>query len=200
MKQIAVASIRGFQKVAEPENSMGHLLCRKCPAIFRRDGLLNIYTVSFFGHRQVENFFDVERRLENLIRSLLLQKEYVEFLVGRNGEFDQLVSSTVHRLKRIADADNSALVLILPYMTAELAHNQESFASYYDEIEVSETAAGRHFKAAIQERNREMIDRSDMVVCYITHESGGAYHSVQYAEKLKKEIINIAEEPTLTYL
>lgn len=200
MKQIAVTSIGGIQKVAEPENSMGHLLCRKCPIIFRRDDLLNIYTVSFFGHRQVENFFDVEHRLEKLIRELLHKKEYVEFLVGRNGEFDQLVASTVHRLKRIAGADNSALVLILPYMTAEFANNQESFASYYDEIEVSDAAASKHFKAAIQERNREMIDRSDMVICYITHKSGGAYHSVQYAEKLEKRIINIAEDRTITCL
>lgn len=161
---------------------------------------MNIYTVSFFGHRQVEDFFNVERRLENLIRELLHKKEYVEFLVGRNGEFDQLVASTVHRLKRIVAADNSALVLILPYMTAEFANNQESFASYYDEIEVSDAAVSKHFKAAIQVRNREIIDRSDMVICYITHKSGGAYQSVQYAEKLEKRIINIAEDPTIMYL
>ncbi len=158
---------------------------------------MNIYTVSFFGHREIENFFEVERRLENLICALLHRKEYVEFLVGRNGEFDQLVSSTVHRLKRITESDHSALVLILSYMTAEFSNNQESFASYYDEIEISEAAASKHFKAAIQERNREMIDRSDMVICYITHKSGGAYHSIQYAESQGKEIINIAEEAAL---
>ena len=58
----------------------------------------------------------------------------------------------------------------------------------------------KHFKAAIQVRNREIIDRSDMVICYITHKSGGAYQSVQYAEKLEKRIINIAEDPTIMYL
>ncbi len=40
---------------------------------------------------------------------------HVEFLVGRNGEFDQLVSSTVRRVKRNFRDDNSALVLVLPY-------------------------------------------------------------------------------------
>lgn len=155
---------------------------------------MDIYTVSFFGHRQVENFFDVERRLEDIVRELMLEKEYVEFLVGWNGEFDQIAASTVHRLKRIVGGDNSALVLVLPYMTAEFANNQESFEDYYDEIEVSETAASKHFKAAFQERNRDMVDRSDMAICYVTRKSGGAYHSMRYAEKQGKKIINIADD------
>lgn len=155
---------------------------------------MNIYTVSFFGHREVDNFSEMERRLENLIRELLMQKEYVEFLVGRNGEFDQLAASAVLRLKRLVRSDNSSLVLVLPYMTAEFANNQGSFADYYDEIEISETAESKHFKAAIQARNREIVDRSDLVICYITHKSGGAYLTVQYAEKHEKKIVNIAED------
>lgn len=46
------------------------------------------YTVSFFGHRKIDFTYIVEDRLEGLIRSLLLEKEYVEFLVGRDGDFD----------------------------------------------------------------------------------------------------------------
>lgn len=61
---------------------------------------MNLYAVSFFGHRQIDNVFAIEQRLETLIRELLTTKEYVEFLVGRDGEFDQLVSSTVRRCKR----------------------------------------------------------------------------------------------------
>ncbi len=155
---------------------------------------MNIYTVSFFGHRQVENFLDIERRLENRLRELMGQKEYVEFLVGRNGEFDQLASSTVLRLKRLMGSEGSALVLVLPYATAEFTNNQGSFYRYYDEIEVSEAASDKHFKSAIQARNREMIDRSDMVICYITHKSNGAYQSVQYARKQGKNIINLADD------
>ncbi len=155
---------------------------------------MDIYTVSFFGHRQVEHFFDVERRLEDIVRELMLEKEYVEFLVGRNGEFDQIAASTVRRLKRTVGGDNSALVLVLPYMTAEFANNQESFEDYYDEIEVSETAASKHFKAAFQERNRDMVDRSDMAICYVTRKSGGAYQSMRYAEKQGKMIINVADD------
>lgn len=155
---------------------------------------MNIYTVSFFGHREVEDFFSVEQRLEGLIRDLLQQQEYVEFLVGRNGEFDQLAASAVLRVKRLAGGDNSSLVLVLPYVTAEFANNQESFADYYDEIEISEAAADKHFKAAIQARNREMVDRSDLLICYVTHKSGGAYRTVQYAKRQGKKILNAAED------
>ena len=78
---------------------------------------MNICTVSFFGHRQIDDVFKIEKQLEALIRELLLTKEYVEFLVGRDGEFDQLVSSTIRRCKRNTRDDNSALVLVLPYTT-----------------------------------------------------------------------------------
>lgn len=155
---------------------------------------MNIYTVSFFGHRKIENVFALEARLERLIRDLFRQQEYVEFLVGRNGEFDQLAASTVLRLKRLEDSNNFSLVLVLPYMTAEFENNQKSFASYYDEIEISKAAAGKHFKAAIQTRNCEMVDRSDTVICYVTHRSGGAYCTVQYAQKQGKKIVNVAED------
>ena len=39
------------------------------------------YTVSFFGHRVIEDPLLIEQRLETLIRRLLKEKEYVEFLV-----------------------------------------------------------------------------------------------------------------------
>ncbi len=155
--------------------------------------MLDTYTVSFFGHRQIENALTVENRLESIIRNLLAEKAYVEFLVGRNGDFDLMVASTILRLKRDVRSDNSSLVLVLPYLTAEYTNNQESFDSYYDEVEVSSAATQRHFKSAIQVRNREMVDRSDLVICCIQHRSGGAYQSVQYAMKQGKQILNLDE-------
>ena len=88
---------------------------------------MNIFSVSFFGHRQLNDPFTVERNLETLIRELLNTKQYVEFLVGRDGEFDQLVASTIRRCKRAIRDDNSALVLALPYETAEYRNNADSF-------------------------------------------------------------------------
>ena len=60
----------------------------------------------FFGHRIVPEFWKAEERVESLIHTLLLEKEYVEFLVGRNGDFDQIVSSAVKRQQRRVRDDN----------------------------------------------------------------------------------------------
>ena len=155
---------------------------------------MKVFTVSFFGHRQINNVFVIEQRLQEVIQELLISKEYVEFLVGRDGEFDQLVASTVRRCKRAIRDDNSALVLVLPYATAEYRNNEQSFHEYYDEIEICTESAEKHFKSAHQTRNRSMVDRSDLVVFCVEHNSGGAYQTMQYAKKVNANIINFKEE------
>ena len=154
---------------------------------------MNLYAVSFFGHRQIDNVFVIEQRVEAMIRELLLSKEYVEFLVGRDGEFDQLVASTVCRCKRAVRDDNSALVLVMPYATAEYRNNEQSFHAYYDEIEICAESAEKHFKSAHQIRNRTMVDRSDLVVFCVEHNSGGAYQTMKYAKKANANIINLPD-------
>lgn len=155
---------------------------------------MRAYTVSFFGHRILENSLLVERRLEILIRKLLTEKEYVEFLVGRDGEFDQIVSSTIRRCKREYRSDNSAHVLILPYPTAEFRNNEESFWEYYNEIEICGSSESNYFKAAHQKRNREMVDRSHLVIFCIQHESGGAWQTMKYAQRRGVPTINLNDD------
>ena len=152
---------------------------------------MNVRTISFFGHRELSDSLRIEQCLEKLIRKLLKENEYVEFLVGREGEFDQLVSSTIRRCKRFIRDDNSALVWVLPYVTAEFLNNEQSFRQYYDEIEICSSAAAGHFKGAHQIRNREMVERSDLVVFCIQRESGGAWQTMKYAKKIGKNIINL---------
>ncbi len=93
--------------------------------------MLDIYTVAFFGHRYIDNPYKVEELLEVKTRELINQKEYVDFIVGRNGEFDQCVSSTVLRVQKNLRDDNSSLVLVLPYPTAEYLNNEQYFHDYY---------------------------------------------------------------------
>ncbi len=154
--------------------------------------MLNIYTVAFFGHRNIDNAYRVEELLEEHVRKLIGQKEYVDFLVGRNGDFDRCASSAVQRVRKNYRDDNSSLVLVLPYATAEYLSNKESFERFYSEVEISADAVNAHPKSAIGTRNREMVDRADLIICYVEH-TGGAFEAVRYAEKLGKRIINIAE-------
>ena len=43
---------------------------------------MDIYTVSFFGHRQIYSQLLLDRLLDELIMQLLREHSYVEFLVG----------------------------------------------------------------------------------------------------------------------
>lgn len=155
--------------------------------------MLDVYTVAFFGHRYIDNPLKVEELLETEIRKLINEKEYIEFLVGRNGDFDRCASSAILRVRKNVRADNSALVLMLPYATAEYLNNEEYFNGYYTDVEISYKASIAHPKAAIQIRNREMVNRADLIICYVEENSDGAYKIVQYAEKVSKTIINLAE-------
>ncbi len=80
--------------------------------------MLNIYTVSFFGHRTVNNRMEIENRLERLLHDLITQKEYVEFLIGRDGDFDQLASEAIKRSVRAYGYGNTHFTLVLPVYTA----------------------------------------------------------------------------------
>ena len=150
---------------------------------------MDIYTVSFFGHRQIENALDVERKLEAKISELIKTKQYVEFLVGREGEFDILAASVVKRVKKQMDYGNCSLVLVLPYMKAEFRDNEKDFLDYYDDVEICDQSAKAHYKSAMQIRNKSMVDRSDLMICCIQHKSGGAYKTVRYAERIGKQIL-----------
>ena len=152
---------------------------------------MDIYTVSFFGHREIENALEVEQKLEAKITELIQTKQYIEFLVGREGEFDILAASVVKRVKKQMDYANCSLIWVLPYMKAEFRDNEKNYLEYYDDVEVCEQSAKAHFKSAMQIRNRAMVDRSDLVICCIQHKSGGAYKTVQYATKQNKNIFNL---------
>jgi hypothetical protein len=154
--------------------------------------MFDIFTVSFFGHRSIDRYREVEQEVSRIVRSLIRDHEYVDFLVGRDGDFDQIVTAEVRRIKRDVYDANSSLIWVMPYDKAEYKQNRESFDAYYDEVETCPESDGAYPKAAIQIRNRSMVDRSDLVAFYVTRQSGGAYQTMKYAESIGKVILNIA--------
>ena len=149
--------------------------------------MLEILTVSFFGHRIIQDFLKVESKVEDIVKDLIYSREYVDFLVGRNGDFDRIVSSSVIRIKRKVFAANSSHICVLPYKTVDI----EYLIRYYDEVEICEVSAGAFPRAAIEIRNKYMVDRSDIVICYVEKETGGAYRAMKYAKETGKRVINL---------
>ena len=153
--------------------------------------MFSVYTVCFFGHRQIDDFRLVEQKIEALIDRLLNEHEYVEFLVGRDGEFDQLVTSAILRSRKRLDMANYSVTWVMPYLKSDYIKNRKCYDNYYDSVEVCEQSANAHPKAAIQIRNRAMIDRSDLCVFYVSKKKGGAYQTFRYAETTGIPIINL---------
>lgn len=153
--------------------------------------MLDVYTVSLFGHNRLSEPIYTEKALERTVRELIKTKEYVEFLIGRKGDFDILAASVVRAVNNELGYGNVSLVLVLPYSTMEYRKNKDSFEKYYDEEEICERSSIAYFKSAYGTCCRSMVDRSDLVVCCVEHESGGAYQTIEYAIKQKKRIKNI---------
>ena len=107
-----------------------------------------IYTVSFFGHRYIERGTEIENRLEKLLHDLITQKEYVDFLIGRDGDFDLLASAAIKRAIRSYGYGNTHFTLVLPYMKAEYRDNEKEYLDYYDEVEVCPESSEAHPKSA----------------------------------------------------
>lgn len=155
--------------------------------------MLDIYTVSFFGHREIPNPFLLEEKLMPILHELINSKEYVEFLVGRDGDFDRLAASAVKDAIQNFSSGNTSLILVQPYKRAEYRDNKESFEAFYDEVQICEKSSKAHPKAAILVRNKQMIERSDLVICALFRKNGGAYKAVSYAETQNKKIINLCD-------
>ena len=131
---------------------------------------LDVFRVSFIGHREVEDFFFVEEQINKAVRELILTKGYVEFYVGRNGEFDILVASVIKRAQKDMGDSNSSLILVIPYPIADM----EAYENYYDDVVYPPELHKVHYKAAITKRNRWLVEHTDLLVAYVTKDKGGA--------------------------
>ena len=150
------------------------------------------FKVSLFGHREINDLRDLENKLIPIIKELIMTKKFVNFLIGRNGEFDEYAASVIKRVQRDAGKEKSEITLVIPYSVANL----EYYEKYYDSILIPDKVYGAHPKSAIELKNRWMVEVSDLVIVYVERENGGAYKAMKYAEKCNKNIINLYSEKT----
>lgn len=141
--------------------------------------MLDTYRVSFIGHREVENFRFIEEQVEDIVKELIQTKEFVEFYVGRNGEFDIMVASVIKMAQRDYGTSNNSLVLVLPYPIADM----DDMEKYYDEVWYPQELYNVHYKAAITKRNEWFVNNSDMLIAYVERDYGGAYECLKKAQQ-----------------
>ena len=149
-------------------------------------------TATFAGHRQVFQSGIKARLYKELDRYLRLDSSFT-FYTGGYGEFDKMCASAIRNAKiKFSDIDIK-LCLVLPYITESLYRQDSLYNSMFDEIIIPTDPNSTHYKAAITQTNRWMVQRSDTLIAYVYREYGGAHSTVKYAQKLNKNIINLAE-------
>ncbi len=136
-------------------------------------------TVTFCGHRSIEQSLQVSNWLRDIVRTLILQGANT-FLLGGYGAFDLLAARVVRDLK--AEFPSIESTLVIAYLTTDndpLLYDN----TLYPPLE------NVPFRYAISHRNRWMVEQSDIVVAFVKHSWGGAVTTLNYAKRKGKVII-----------
>ena len=141
---------------------------------------------SFCGHRDVFEHY-VEDMVKIKIASAV-EKGFTTFYSGGMGEFDAMCERAVREVKK--NNDNIKLCLILPYMTSKISKNREYYNRMYDDI-ILPDFGNIHPRRAIPERNRWIVNHSDAILAYVFRETGGAHATLEYAEKMNVQYVNV---------
>ncbi len=140
-------------------------------------------TATFCGHSSVEQKNDVRSWLYKIIDDLI-QQGCTQFYLGGYGDFDNIAASVLYDIKSKLKGITSTLVLPYPDRKVD-THLYDG--TLYPPLE---NVPKRY---AILKRNQWMVDNSDIVVTYITHDWGGAYQTYEYAVKKNKTVLECQE-------
>ena len=134
-------------------------------------------TVTFFGHRDTPK--ETEPALRLTLIDLIENKNATVFYVGNHGNFDAMVR---RQLEDLSKTYPIKYYVVLAYMPSKKDEPDER-SILPEEIET----VPRRF--AINYRNKWMLNKSDIVITYVTHNFGGAWEFKQMAERQSKIII-----------
>ncbi len=140
---------------------------------------------SFFGHRHVlEN---IESQLLEHIKYAVEVLQVTDFYIGGYGSFDEQAKRAIIQMKK--QYPNIKMYLTLAYMPTKNTFIDEQYdGSIF--FEGLETGVKRF---AISKRNRLMVQNSDVIICYITRDYGGAYTATKYAKNQGKLVLNCTQ-------
>ena len=136
---------------------------------------------TFFGHKEIPK--EIEPTLRSTLIDLIENKNATVFYVGNNGNFDTMVRRQLEDLSQTYPITYSVVLAYLP--TEKNNYDNLTNTIYPEGLEI----VPKRF--AISWRNKWMIQQTDIVVTYVTHNFGGAAQFKEMAEKLSKDVINL---------
>ena len=137
---------------------------------------------AFFGHKDTPK--EIEPTLRSTLIDLIENKNINVFYVGNNGSFDIMVQRQLEDLYHTYPITYSVVLAYLP--TEKNKYDDLTHTIYPEGLET----VPKRF--AISWRNKWMIQQSDIVVTYVTHNFGGAAKFKTLAEKSGRAIYSIS--------
>ena len=137
---------------------------------------------TFFGHRDCYGLDAgvLKGAIEKLIR-----QGADTFYVGHQGQFDAMVLHALEQLKE--QYPRIRYCVVLAYLpTAKKEYDSYADCGMYPEG--LETVPPRF---AVDRRNRWMLQKADICLCYVSHTWGGAYPYARIAKRRGKTVVNL---------
>lgn len=163
----------------------------------------NSFSCCFTGYRPNKFPFKLEdgnykcREFENLLYETILEllsNGCDTFYCGMAMGFDIMAGEAVSFCKKAEKFKDTKLICVIPYEGQEAAFPDPWKTRYKNLLDVSDQSiliSDRYFRGCYQKRNVFMVDNSDYVLTWWDGKSGGTKNTVNYAEKLERQIINL---------
>ena len=145
--------------------------------------------ITFCGHSNFIESNEMEKKLLSILNESIGDSQ-ADLYLGGYGSFDEFAFNCAKKYK--STHPNTHLFFITPYITENYQKNHlQQKAAEYDAI-IYPDIENIPLRFAITYRNKYMIEKSDIVIVYLTHTWGGAYQTYKYAKRKNKRIINIS--------
>ena len=145
---------------------------------------------AFTGHRNLKSL-NFDRSLLDRVVLNLIKNGTTEFLCGMAYGFDLVAAETVLMYKRDYDVKLYACLPCADQAQTFSSHNKLKYENILSGCDEVITLAPAYYKGCMHERDRFMVDNSDVLVCFLRKNSGGTFYTVNYAKKTGKKIIEL---------
>lgn len=154
-------------------------------------------TCCFTGHRTIppECVPELEKKL--LMEVIWLSSHGIDtFYAGGAQGFDLLAGRAV--LTARDQGRKVRLIVAVPWREQDSSFSERYKAEYSRQLREADEVvclSQYYFKGCTLARDRYMVDRSSICVCWLTKHSGGTAYTVTYAKSKGLRIINLADTP-----
>ena len=155
--------------------------------------IVKVKTVCFTGHRSIPEACAIliPRALDTIISGLIAMGAE-SFRLGGAVGFDTIAALSVLEAKE--KYPHVKLDLILPCRDQTEKWDEYNVTAYNYILSRADSVSyvcDNYRRGCMYERNRRLVDGSDMVIAYLERTSGGSAYTYRYAKEKGVEIINI---------